>query len=224
MSKSSTFANDILKLMFNATAIANLCDNAAASPLTNLQVALHSADPGNAGDQTTSEVAYTGYGRVAVARTSGGWTVTSNSVSPAATIGFGACTAGSATALWFSVGVAGSGASKILRRGPLGSRLGPFTGATTDTITIPGLTGLAVDDRIVFLPVDGSSVPAGITAGVAYWVKTVSSNDITISATQGGATLDITTAGDGLAYRATPIAISAGVTPQLTAATAIIEE
>lgn len=222
--KSDTFRNDILKLIFQATAIANLADNAASSPLTNLYVALHTADPGTAGGQTTSECAYTSYARVAVARSGSGWTVTGNSVSPAAAITFPAATGGSETATMFSVGVAASSTSKILRRGVLGSRLGPFTGATSDTITIPGLSGLAVDDRIVFLAVDGSSLPTGITGGVAYWVKTVSGDAVTISATQGGSTLDVTAAGDGLAYRCTPIAITSGVTPQLTTSTAIIEE
>lgn len=79
MSKGNTFENDFLKLVFNATAIANIADNAATSPLTNLYVSLHTADPGEAGDQTTSEITYTSYARVAVARTSGGWTVTANS-------------------------------------------------------------------------------------------------------------------------------------------------
>ncbi len=222
--KSTTFANDILKLIFNATAIADLADNDATSPLTNLFVALHSADPGNAGDQTTNEIAYTGYARATVARTSGGWTVTTNSVSPAAIIPFGACTAGSATPVMFSVGVAVSGASKILRRGVLGSYLGPFNGATNDNVTIAGLSGLAVDDRILFLAVAGNSLPAGITAGVAYWVKTLSADVITVSATQGGSAIDITASGDGLAWRCTPIAISAGVTPQLGTGTTIIEE
>lgn len=81
-----------------------------------------------------------------------------------------------------------------------------------------------MDDRIIFQAVNGSSLPGGITEGVPYWVKTVSGDQVTISTTQGGTTLDITSAGDGLAYRSTPIAIAAGVTPQLTTATAIIEE
>lgn len=221
--KSSTFRNDILRLIFNATGIANIADNASASPLTNLPVALHSAFPGLAGDQTTNEIAYTGYGRVNVSRSTG-WTVTGNSVSPAAAIPFGACTAGSATASFFSVGVNASGASKILRMGVIGSRLGPCTAATSDTIQIPGLTGLAVNDRITFLAVDGSALPAGITEGVVYFVLTVSGDAVTVSTTQGGATLDITATGDALAYRVTPINISAGVTPQLTTATAITEE
>ncbi len=55
MSKSDTFEADILKLIFNATAIANLADNAATSPFTTLGMALHTADPGETGTQTTSE-------------------------------------------------------------------------------------------------------------------------------------------------------------------------
>lgn len=118
--KSDTFENDLLKLIFNGTAIANMADNAATSPLASLYVALHTADPGEAGTQSTSEVSYTGYARVAVARTTGGWTVTANSVSPAATINFGQRTdAGTTTATHFSVGVASTGATKILYSGTL---------------------------------------------------------------------------------------------------------
>lgn len=223
--KSSTFRNDILKLIFNATPIANLSDNAATSPLTNLQVALHSADPGIAGDQTTSEIAYTGYARIPVARTSAGWSVTGNIVNPVAAIQFGEMTGGAGgVATHFSIGVANTGASKILRKGVLGSRLGPFSAATTGTFTIPGLTGLAVDDRIVFQSVDGSSLPTGITEGISYWVKTVTGDAITIAATQGGAAIAITAAGDGIAYRSTPISIVTGVAPQLKTTTQIVEE
>ena len=53
MSKSDAFEADLLKLLFNATAIANVADNAASSPLTNLFVALHTADPGETGTQAT---------------------------------------------------------------------------------------------------------------------------------------------------------------------------
>ena len=98
MSIGDTFENDLLKLIFNATAIANIADNAATAPLTNIEVSLHTADPGEAGTQLTSEITYTGYARVAVARTTGGWTVTANSVSPVANIDFPAGTGGSGTA------------------------------------------------------------------------------------------------------------------------------
>jgi hypothetical protein len=130
MSKSNTFENDLLQLIFNATAIANLADNAASSPLTNLFVALHTADPGEAGVQNTSECNYTGYARVSVVRTSGGWTVTENSVSPNADINFPACTGGTNTATHASVGVASSGATKILYKGALSPTISISTGVT----------------------------------------------------------------------------------------------
>ncbi len=119
MSKSSTFENDLLKLIFNATTIANIAINATSGPLTNLYVSLHTADPGEAGDQTTSECSYVSYARVAVARTTGGWTVTANSVSPVADIVFPTCTGGIETATHAAVGTAISGAGKILYSGTI---------------------------------------------------------------------------------------------------------
>ena len=140
MYKGNTFKNDLLKLIFNATAIANMADNAAASPLTNLYVSLHTADPGEAGDQTTSEVAYTSYARVAVARTSGGWTVTGNSVSPAADIDFPAGTGGSGTATHFGIGTASSGAGKLLYKGAITPNIVCGDGVTPRLTTATTIT------------------------------------------------------------------------------------
>lgn len=140
MSKSDVFENDFLKLVFNATAIANMADNAATSPLTNLYVALHTADPGESGNQSTSEVAYTSYARVAVARTSGGWTVTGNSVSPAAAITFPAGTGGSGTATYWSVGTAVSGTGKILYSGAITPSIVTGNGVTPSLTTASTIT------------------------------------------------------------------------------------
>lgn len=139
--KGDTFENDLLKLIFNATAIANIADNAAASPLTNLYVSLHTADPGETGNQTTNETAYTGYARIAVARTTGGWTVTSNSVSPVAVVTFGECTASAGAAITHAaVGTATSGTGKLLYAGALTPNITMAVGVipqikTTSTIT-----------------------------------------------------------------------------------------
>lgn len=141
MSKGNTFENDLLKLIFNATAIADLAENDATSPLTDLYVSLHTADPGEAVDQTTSETAYTGYARVAVARSGAGWTVTGNSVSPAANVDFGECTASPGGAITHAaVGTASSGAGKLLYSGALTPNITMATGViprvkTTSTIT-----------------------------------------------------------------------------------------
>lgn len=134
MSKGNTFENDLLKLIFNATAIGNIADNAGTSPLTNLYVSLHTADPGEAGDQTTSEAAYTSYARVAVARTSDGWTVTGNSVSPAADITFPTATGGTETITHAAVGTDASGAGKLLYSGDLSTSISITSG------TAPSLT------------------------------------------------------------------------------------
>jgi hypothetical protein len=130
MSKSDTFENDLVKLLFNGTAISNIADNAATSPATVLWLALHSADPGEAGTQTTSEVAYTGYGRVSVARTSAGWTVTNNQAALAAAAVFGACTGGSATAGFWSVGTAQTGTGKVLYSGTISPTISISNGVT----------------------------------------------------------------------------------------------
>jgi hypothetical protein len=140
MSKGNTFENDLCKLIFNATAIANLADNTATSPLANLQVSLHTADPGEAGDQTTSEAAYTSYARVAVARTTGGWTVTNNSVSPVANIDFPAATGGSETETHFMVGTAASGAGKQLYRGTVTPNIAVSNGVTPRLTTATTIT------------------------------------------------------------------------------------
>lgn len=134
MPKGTTFDSDLLKLIFNATAIPNIADNAAASPLTNLFVALHTADP-SAGNQNTNEVTYTSYARVAIARTSGGWTVTGASVSPAATISFPAGTGGSGTATHFSIGTLTSGAGKILYSGTVTPNIVTGNGVTPQLTT-----------------------------------------------------------------------------------------
>ena len=130
MSKGNTFENDTLKLIFNATPIANLADNAGSSPLTNLYVSLHTSDPGETGDQTTNEISYTSYARVAVARTTGGWTVTGDIASAVAAIDFPACTGGTGTATHFAIGTASSGAGKRLYSGAITPNIPISNGVT----------------------------------------------------------------------------------------------
>ena len=123
MPKGTTFDNDLLKLVFNAAAIANMADNAGSSPLTNLYLALHTADPTSAGSQTSNEATFTNYARVAVVRTSGGWTVAGNSVSNAALVQFPQCGVTGNTVTHVSIGTLVSGAGKILYVGALNSSL-----------------------------------------------------------------------------------------------------
>lgn len=221
----TTTRNDLLRLIYNATAIGNLADNAATSPLTNIAVALHTADPGT-GTMATSEVAYTGYARVSVARTTGGWTVTANSVSPFANVDFGQRTDNGAqvVATHFSTGFTGGGAAKIIDRGVIGSVAGPFTAVVSgNAFTIPGHT-LVVNDRVCFYATGGSTLPGGVTEGTVYFVITVSGDVVTVSTTQGGASITVSSAGDGIAYRITPLFINQNSIPRLTTATALTIE
>lgn len=121
MSKSFTFENKLLKLLFNGEAIPGIADNAAASPVTSLYLSLHTADPdaNNGGNQTTSEVNYTGYARVPVVRTAAGWKVTGNSVSPVMPIDFNEVTAGTGVIAYAAIGTALSGPGSILYRGAI---------------------------------------------------------------------------------------------------------
>lgn len=138
MSKSNAFETDLLELIFNGTAIADLAEDDTTSPATNLEVALHTADPGEGGDQTTNEASYTSYARVNVARTSGGWTVTNNSVSPASDIDFPEATGGSETITHFSVGVPGD--DRILYSGTVSPNISVSTGVTPRLDTSTAIT------------------------------------------------------------------------------------
>lgn len=197
MSKSNGYENSSLLLYFNATPISGVADNAASSPATQWFVSLHTADPGEAGNQSTNEIAFTPYARQPLARTSSGWTVSGNQVSNAGALTYPKCTgvADDTTAEYFGIGTLVSGAGRLDWSGPLGSYLGLGTATVADTITIPGLSGLSVGDKVCAISTPTATIPAGVTEGTIYFAKTVSGNDITISATSGGATLDITAAG-----------------------------
>jgi hypothetical protein len=131
MSKGNTFENDLLLLIFNNTDAALIGDATGlrgSSTAGSLYVSLHTGDPGEGGNQTTSECAYTSYARVAVARSGAGWTVSSNAVSNAALVQFPQCTGGSETLTHFAVGTASSSTGKILYKGSLSSSLAVSSG------------------------------------------------------------------------------------------------
>lgn len=131
MSVTTTFANDILGLILEAAPIANIADNAASSPLTDLYISLHTASPGASGAQNTSETAYTGYARVAVARSAAGWTAASGDSDNDADITFGQCTAVPGSDLTHvGIGTASSGAGKLLFFGALTSSIVMQVGST----------------------------------------------------------------------------------------------
>lgn len=139
-SMADVMENNLLKLLFNATTIANVAINATSSPITIIAVALHTADPGESGTQATSEAAYTSYARVSVTRDSSNWTVTNNSVSPNATISFPAGTGGSGTATYWSVGKTASGATDMWFSGTVSPNIVMGNGITPQLTTATAIT------------------------------------------------------------------------------------
>jgi len=126
MSKSNTFENDLLQLIFNNVDIADIGDAGGlqnSATAGSLYIALHTADPGEAGTAATSEATYTNYARVAVARTVGGWTASGNSATNASQITFPQCGASGNTITHVSITTASSGSSKILYSGASNSSL-----------------------------------------------------------------------------------------------------
>lgn len=121
MSKSNTFENELLLLIFNNVDIANIGDAAGlqnSASAGSLFLSLHTADPGEAGTQATNEISYTGYAREPVARSPAGFTVSGNAVSLTDDVDFGKMTAGAGgTVTHFAVGKQVSGATVVLYKG-----------------------------------------------------------------------------------------------------------
>jgi len=143
MSKSDTWENDLLKLVFNNVGVALIGDATGLLPAGttgNLYLSLHTADPGDTGSQATNETAYTGYARLAVARSSAGFTVTANAVNLVANADFGQCTAAPGAALThFGIGTSASGAGKLLYSGTLTPNIVMNVGVQPRITTAPNL-------------------------------------------------------------------------------------
>jgi len=136
--KGDTFENDVLLLIFNNTNAALVGDATGlrgSSTAGSLYLALHTADPTEAGSQTTSECAYTSYARVAVARSAGGFTVSGSSCTLTSTMSFPAATGGTEIATFFTVGTASSGAGKILYGGSISPTISISSGVTPQLTT-----------------------------------------------------------------------------------------
>ena len=123
MSKGNAFETQLLDKIFTAASI-------PWDGNTQLYVALHTADPTESGVQSSSEISYTGYARVAVARSGAGWTVSGNAATNAAAITFPQCAGGSGTATHFSVGTRMTGAGELLYIGALDASLAISNGIT----------------------------------------------------------------------------------------------
>ena len=138
--KSNDFETSLLGLIFNATSIASLAQDSSGGGATSLIVALHTADPTDAGNQSSSECTYTSYTRVATERTSSGWTVTGSTVNPAATISFPQATGGSETATHFSVSLSTVSTADHLYYGTVTPNIAISNGVTPQLTTASAIS------------------------------------------------------------------------------------
>ena len=133
MSATNAFETAILNLVFANANAANIGDATGLRGSTtagSFFISLHTADPGETGSQTTSEATYTGYARIAVARSGSGWTVSGNSATNAAITTFGACTGGTNTITHFGIGSDLSGTGNLFFKGALTASLAVSSGVT----------------------------------------------------------------------------------------------
>ena len=133
MSATNAFETALLTLYFNNTDHANVGDAAGlqnSAAAGSFYISLHTADPGEAGTQTTSESAYTNYARVAVARSGAGWTVSGSNASNAAAITFATGGATGSLVTHFGIGTDSTGAGNLLFKGALTASLQVNSGIT----------------------------------------------------------------------------------------------
>ncbi len=138
MSATNAFETAILQHIFTNNDIANIGDATGlrgSSSAGSLYVSLHTANPDETGTQTSSECTYGSYARVAVARSGAGWTVSGNTVNPAAAISFPAATSGTETATHFGIGTTSTGSGSLLFKGAITPNISISTGVTPQLTT-----------------------------------------------------------------------------------------
>ena len=118
MSKSNFNENRIIEAQFGAGSV---------TPQANLYLALHTADPGEGGNQSTNEATYTGYARQAIA-VPGEWNTSPGQADNAQDIEFPEASAGTETLTHFSIGEDPTGAGNILYFDALSSSVNVVVG------------------------------------------------------------------------------------------------
>lgn len=136
MSAQDGYEDDLLDLTMTNVAAPNVGDAAGLQPSAtagNWHVSLLTAAPAESvSDQTTNEATYTPYARVAVVRSTAGWTVASGVADNDAAITFPQATSGSDTITHFGLGFAASGVGDLKKVGLLAAPLAVSTGITPE--------------------------------------------------------------------------------------------
>jgi hypothetical protein len=135
MSATNVFENGLLSLIFENANYANVGDATGlrgSSTAGVFYVSLHTADPGEAGSQTTNETAYTNYLRSggSVARSTAGWTVASGVADNDSVITYATGGVTGATITNFGIGSDSTGAGNLFLKGALSASLAVSAGIT----------------------------------------------------------------------------------------------
>lgn len=136
----NTAESDLLILLFQNTNWANVGDATGLRGSTtagSFYVELSTGALSGTSTQSTTEAAYTGYGRVAVARSAGGWTVTGSAPTTAenaSAVTFGTSST-SETETDCSIGRDAAGAGEVIVWGPLTASLTVSNGITPSFAT-----------------------------------------------------------------------------------------
>lgn len=133
MSATNVFENGLLSLIFENANYANVGDATGlrgSSTAGVFYISLHTANPNETGDQSTSVAAYTSYANVSVARSTAGWTVASGVADNDAAITFPTATGGSETETHYGIGSDASGAGNLFIYGALTASLAVSNGIT----------------------------------------------------------------------------------------------
>jgi hypothetical protein len=188
-------------------------------PTTDFYLSLYNAWPGQGGNQTTNETAYSNYTRMLVPRSIDGFSV---DATPPVTgllaeeITFPQCGVSGDTLLFWGLGLSASGYGQLLMAGPLGGGPSLFTAteASPGVLTSPNVSP-SVNAQVACFSTGFSTLPGGVTEGVPYYVGTVSGAQITLSTTPNNENPVTTSSiGAGFLMQLAPLVVSNGVTPQ----------
>ncbi len=195
-------------------------NGAALPPISLVYVALHNANPGADGTQSTNETAYSNYARVARPSSPGSWTVASGNPSSAQNIQpvvFPACGALGDVVNFWSVGLSATGPGQIINSGPIGTGTAyGFSATLNGAIYVPLLpAGIVVNALVAayqFGP--GMLLPNGLNEGQTYYAGTVNGNILTLSTSPNNAApLAFGSIGSGILTPVLPLVITPNVTP-----------
>lgn len=176
--------------------------------MPSVYVSLHTGDPGETG---ANEVAGGSYARQAVA--GAGWNAAASgladNVNAINFTNMPACTV-VGVGLWDA-----STSGNFLMGGWLSTVVKPFVAADLvgELLTSPA-HGFVADDRVCVEAEDAGVVPTGLSAGTLYYVLAsgLTTDLFKVSASSGGAAIDITAAGAGKVRKVTPQVVSGGGT------------